>query len=58
MGGASSVQQYSQLVFQSWSACVVGRVLWNIYMRGAGNNGQDDVNNQHVMTLGARRERN
>ena len=26
-------------------------------MRGAGKHGQNDVNNQHVMTLGARRER-
>ena len=26
-------------------------------MRGAGRHGQNDVNNQHVMTLGARRER-
>ena len=27
MGGASSVQQYSQLVLQLWSACEVGRGL-------------------------------
>ena len=26
-------------------------------MRGAGRHGQNDVNNQHVITLGARRER-
>ena len=35
----------------------VGIAVQRYIMRGAGRHGHNDVNNKHVMTIGARRER-